>query len=224
MHIERNLLPHFKYLDHLYVNNKFWTKAQIFRELAILKSITGPSYFGDSGDIPDAMLLPFLSKYRVPEAWHKYIVGINWDSGQTKSFEWVLNQQECDAGTALWILQFMDPSRNPSSLEKQVFTKAANGGFRRFKVPIKFDHEALMRSVRSNQDLSETLIAGCKRLEGMKAEQTHYDVPHSSDEMGLGFFAFDEDYNGRMHEDVKRRGLLENERANPASQLVFGVQ
>ena len=222
MNIEQKILSDFQYFDHFYVKNRFWTTAQIFREKSIVKSITGPNYFGNSEGIPDQMLLPFFGKYRVPEAWHNYILGINWDSGVTKGITWVLNQEECDAGTALWVLQFMDPSR-PSAFDMLAFNKAAAGGFKRFKIPIQFDHTALMKSVRSNHDLNETLLAGCKRLENMKAERIHYDVPHSSDESGFCFFAYDEDYNGRLHEEVKKRGLLETERANPASQLVFGV-
>lgn len=219
-----HLAIHFEFSDYLYVSGKCWTKKQIARELDIIQGIVSFDKLGNDYWVPSELEIEFFSKYRIPEAWHRWVLGMNWDNGDTEEhIEWIVRQPECDIGTAVHVLQscfYLVERESPpvfSELGVLIIERAAAGEYKRYKCPPKTMYPKVY------DDLKLELSSGSQRIDGInfllnsKIEDTIYDVPCSSDEIGVGLIGRSEDYRGLY----EQQEFASKNLANPASALVF---
>lgn len=151
---------------------------------------------------------------------------MNWDVGSTEdNLAWILKQNECDAGTALHVLQFsflQDDHEAPAQfmgLGPFILKKAAQGGFAKNKCLSKRSNGLFSKNLTLPSDAPSEFAVGLRNLFDKRPQKTLYDVPCSADECGVSLIGSSQDYSGERERDIE---LPKKIPANPASALVFG--
>ncbi len=222
------------------INGTAWSGHQILMELQTIARVCDFSDFNDiNGLNAGEGLVRFLSQYRIPEVWHNYTAGVNFDCGVTDELNWIIRQNECDAGTAILLLQRLnahplDVASNSCAeyeLCNYVFQKAASGGFKRFKCQLSFSsalyltklyQSILTSNTRQKRNgepqLSNHILEGCQALLRIKPEtQRCHTIVDSDGDRGLTLVGVDEDFAGEYKTNPPHASQL----AKPAHEVVY---
>lgn len=120
------------------IGGEVWCEFDLLNELRKMGELTEwdwPSY--------DVDALTLFKQYRVPELWHLFITNMGDFSESYHEVQWILEQDECDAGSAMTVLCTLLPNLNferdfanySFSLVDTILKRAAEKKIQKFQMP-----------------------------------------------------------------------------------------